>query len=67
MKLMIIGGSNAGICAALRARELDRNLEVTVLLVSFKMIAPNSYSVFHFGVPALGQSAMCGIRISSCE
>lgn len=32
MKLLIIGGSDAGISAALRARELDRNGEVTVLL-----------------------------------
>jgi len=32
MKLLIIGGSDAGISAALRARELDRNAEVTVLL-----------------------------------
>ncbi len=32
MKLLIIGGSDAGISAALRARELDRNVEVTVLL-----------------------------------
>jgi NADPH-dependent 2,4-dienoyl-CoA reductase/sulfur reductase-like enzyme len=32
MKLLIIGGSDAGISAALRARELDRSAEVTVLL-----------------------------------
>jgi NADPH-dependent 2,4-dienoyl-CoA reductase/sulfur reductase-like enzyme len=32
MKLLIIGGSDAGISAALRARELDPNVEVTVLL-----------------------------------
>ena len=32
MRLLIIGGSDAGISAALRARELDRNVEVTVLL-----------------------------------
>jgi NADPH-dependent 2,4-dienoyl-CoA reductase/sulfur reductase-like enzyme len=30
--LLIIGGSDAGISAALRAHELDRNVEVTVLL-----------------------------------
>lgn len=32
MKLLIIGGSDAGISAALRAQELDRSVEVTVLL-----------------------------------
>ncbi len=32
MNLLIIGGSDAGISAALRARELDRNIEITVLL-----------------------------------
>jgi NADPH-dependent 2,4-dienoyl-CoA reductase/sulfur reductase-like enzyme len=32
MKLLIIGGSDAGISAALRARELDRSAEITVLL-----------------------------------
>jgi NADPH-dependent 2,4-dienoyl-CoA reductase/sulfur reductase-like enzyme len=32
MKLLIVGGSDAGISAALRARELERNVEVTVLL-----------------------------------
>ncbi len=32
MKLLVIGGSDAGISAALRARELDRNVEVSVLL-----------------------------------
>jgi NADPH-dependent 2,4-dienoyl-CoA reductase/sulfur reductase-like enzyme len=32
MNLLIIGGSDAGISAALRARELDRSTEVTVLL-----------------------------------
>jgi NADPH-dependent 2,4-dienoyl-CoA reductase/sulfur reductase-like enzyme len=32
MKLLIIGGSDAGISAALRARELDPNTNITVLL-----------------------------------
>jgi NADPH-dependent 2,4-dienoyl-CoA reductase/sulfur reductase-like enzyme len=32
MKLLIIGGSDAGISAALRARELDPGTEITVLL-----------------------------------
>ncbi len=32
MRLLILGGSDAGISAALRARELDRNAEVAVLL-----------------------------------
>lgn len=32
MRLLIIGGSDAGISAALRARELDRETEITVLL-----------------------------------
>jgi hypothetical protein len=32
MRLLIIGGSDAGISAALRAKELDRETEVTVLL-----------------------------------
>ena len=32
MRLLIIGGSDAGISAALRAREIDRNAQVTVLL-----------------------------------
>ncbi len=32
MKLLIIGGSDAGISAALRARELDKGIEVIVLL-----------------------------------
>lgn len=32
MRLLIIGGSDAGISAALRAREVDRSVEVTVLL-----------------------------------
>jgi NADPH-dependent 2,4-dienoyl-CoA reductase/sulfur reductase-like enzyme len=32
LKLMIVGGSDAGISAALRARELDRTAEITVLL-----------------------------------
>jgi NADPH-dependent 2,4-dienoyl-CoA reductase/sulfur reductase-like enzyme len=32
MKLLIVGGSDAGISAALRARELDRGAEITVLL-----------------------------------
>ena len=32
MRLLIVGGSDAGISAALRARELDRNAEIEVLL-----------------------------------
>ncbi|MEY2336405.1 FAD-dependent oxidoreductase [Acidithiobacillus ferrianus] len=32
MRLLIIGGSDAGISAALRAHELDPNVEITVLL-----------------------------------
>lgn len=32
MRLVIIGGSDAGISAALRARELDRNIEIFVVL-----------------------------------
>ena len=32
MKLLIIGGSDAGISAAFRARELDRSVEVSVLV-----------------------------------
>jgi len=32
MRFVIIGGSDAGIAAALRARELDPNVEITVLL-----------------------------------
>lgn len=32
MRLLVIGGSDAGISAALRARELDRNTEISVLL-----------------------------------
>jgi len=32
MKLLIIGGSDAGIGAAFRARELDRNFDLAVLL-----------------------------------
>lgn len=32
MRLLVIGGSDAGISAALRARELDANAEITVLL-----------------------------------
>ncbi len=32
MRLLIVGGSDAGISAALRAREVDRNAEITVLL-----------------------------------
>jgi NADPH-dependent 2,4-dienoyl-CoA reductase/sulfur reductase-like enzyme len=32
MRLLIVGGSDAGISAALRARELDPNAEITVLL-----------------------------------
>jgi NADPH-dependent 2,4-dienoyl-CoA reductase/sulfur reductase-like enzyme len=32
MRLLIIGGSDAGISAALRARELDRGTEIAVLL-----------------------------------
>ena len=32
MRVLIVGGSDAGISAALRARELDRNAEITVLL-----------------------------------
>ena len=32
MRLLIVGGSDAGISAALRARELDRNAEIAVLL-----------------------------------
>jgi NADPH-dependent 2,4-dienoyl-CoA reductase/sulfur reductase-like enzyme len=32
MRLLIVGGSDAGISAALRARELDQNAEITVLL-----------------------------------
>ena len=32
MHLLIIGGSDAGIAAALRARELDPTVEVTVLV-----------------------------------
>jgi NADPH-dependent 2,4-dienoyl-CoA reductase/sulfur reductase-like enzyme len=32
LKLVIVGGSDAGISAALRARELDRNVAVSVLL-----------------------------------
>ena len=32
MRLLIIGGSDAGISAALRARELDPGTEITVLL-----------------------------------
>ena len=32
MRLLIVGGSDAGISAALRARELDQDTEITVLL-----------------------------------
>jgi NADPH-dependent 2,4-dienoyl-CoA reductase/sulfur reductase-like enzyme len=32
MRLLIVGGSDAGVSAALRARELDQNVEITVLL-----------------------------------
>ncbi|EQD78440.1 CoA-disulfide reductase, partial [mine drainage metagenome] len=32
MHLLIIGGSDAGISAALRAHELDPNVEITVVL-----------------------------------
>ena len=32
MRLLIVGGSDAGTSAALRARELDQNSEITVLL-----------------------------------
>jgi NADPH-dependent 2,4-dienoyl-CoA reductase/sulfur reductase-like enzyme len=32
MRLLIVGGSDAGISAALRAHELDPNAEITVLL-----------------------------------
>ena len=32
MRLLIVGGSDAGISAAVRARELDRNAEIAVLL-----------------------------------
>ena len=32
MKLLIIGGSDAGISAALRARELDPATDITVVL-----------------------------------
>jgi NADPH-dependent 2,4-dienoyl-CoA reductase/sulfur reductase-like enzyme len=32
MRLLIVGGSDAGISAALRAREVDQNAEITVLL-----------------------------------
>ena len=32
MRLLIVGGSDAGISAALRARELDQDAEITVLL-----------------------------------
>ena len=32
MRLLIVGGSDAGISAALRAQELDQNAEITVLL-----------------------------------
>ena len=32
MRLLIVGGSDAGISAALRAREMDQNAEITVLL-----------------------------------
>ncbi len=32
MRILVIGGSDAGISAALRARELDRSAEITVLL-----------------------------------
>jgi len=32
MRLLIVGGSDAGISAALRARELDQSAEITVLL-----------------------------------
>ena len=32
MRLLVIGGSDAGISAGLRARELDPTVEVTVLV-----------------------------------
>jgi NADPH-dependent 2,4-dienoyl-CoA reductase/sulfur reductase-like enzyme len=32
MRLLVIGGSDAGIAAALRARELDPSVEATVVL-----------------------------------
>jgi NADPH-dependent 2,4-dienoyl-CoA reductase/sulfur reductase-like enzyme len=32
VRLLVIGGSDAGVSAALRARELDRNTEISVLL-----------------------------------
>ena len=32
MRLLVIGGSDAGISAGLRARELDPSVEVTVLV-----------------------------------
>jgi NADPH-dependent 2,4-dienoyl-CoA reductase/sulfur reductase-like enzyme len=32
MRLLVIGGSDAGIAAGLRARELDSSVEVTVVV-----------------------------------
>jgi hypothetical protein len=32
MRLLVIGGSDAGVSAGLRARELDRSVEVTLLV-----------------------------------
>jgi NADPH-dependent 2,4-dienoyl-CoA reductase/sulfur reductase-like enzyme len=32
MRLLVIGGSDAGIAAALRARELDPSIEATVVM-----------------------------------
>lgn len=45
MKLVVVGGRDAGISAALRARELDPSAEVTVVVAD----AYPNYSIYDVG------------------
>jgi NADPH-dependent 2,4-dienoyl-CoA reductase/sulfur reductase-like enzyme len=69
MRLVIVGGSDAGISAALRARELDGAAHITIILAD---VFPN-YSMcglpfYVSGETPTGSSWRTGrsLRVSSC-
>ena len=56
MHIVIVGGSDAGISAALRIRELDRSAEVTVVLADAYL----NYSIC--GSPFSARKSACCVR-----
>ena len=63
MHLMIIGGSDAGISAGLRARELDSTIEVTLVVADEY---PN-YSICGLKRPGCGGDMSRHGRMVSCR